>query len=920
MAATMADAASGKREQRGLSDDRARKRAMTSWILPLDVLIRDVASAKPERVGGKASRLAWLARHGFDVPETWVVSASAFSAALRELPPACEPHSLLRAAMSQVGDARAAEAREQILAAPFPPNLEDELRTLWKDVEGRAPWGLAVRSSATTEDGALVSMAGIAESVLGVRGERALADAVRRVWASIASGRALAYLASRGVRDVGMAVVIQPVLNASAAGVMFTRMEPVTDARRSRERILNVGFGLGSPVVDGVSSPDMIRMREDGRVVEQTIARKPTAMIVTSEGIGERPVLDPDAPALDAPALGVLADLARRLEKLDDVPWDVEFVVESAIESKEDKPRVIVVQARHVTGLGFPEGGNASTVWSNANVGEALPGVATPLTWSVAADYSESGFRKAFASLGCSVPRHARLVGNVHGRFYLNLSEFMWIASQVPWLDPRRLVELGGGSGGDELALRNHEASHRRFYARLPLTAFRLLREHRHLDAEVERFEADALRAYRLHEALDMAILPDAGIARKFHDVRALLARTGDVMLSCASSALGANLALQSLLRRVDAHGAEHLINDLTRGIQDLESAKPAIGIMRIVHIVRREPDARSVIEREDGTFEELPDGPTKRALLSFLDLYGDRAVRETELSTPRWREDPRQVLSMLRVALRAPSSDVEPKLARAKIEADVSQKQLFKRLNVAEREVVRRLVERVREAARRREDMRAWVTRVLGMLRQVALEADRRLRRLMPELAHDWEALSPHGGPLATTHTVFFLTVPEIASALRSSRTDLVALVRARRAEYARDLARPDPPATFKGSPPEVLHPPSGGQILRGIGASPGVVTGRARVMVSSAAMSELQPGEVLVVRTTDVGWTPLFVTASGVVTELGGALSHAAVVARELGVPSVVNVEGATRAIRTGDHVRVDGDRGIVEWYARS
>src|SRR5262249_2537174 len=158
-----------------------------------------------------------------------------------------------------------------------------------------------------------------------------------------------------------------------------------------------------------------------------------------------------------------------KLEALEDVPWDVEFAC--------DGDRVWVVQARHVTGLGFPEGGDAETVWSNVNVGEALPGVATPFTWSVAGAYSESGFRKAFGTLGCTVPKCVVLGGKLHGRFYLNLSEFMRIAAQVPWLDPRTLVELGGGSGGEELALQVSDVSRKTFYAKLPLTTTRLLRE-----------------------------------------------------------------------------------------------------------------------------------------------------------------------------------------------------------------------------------------------------------------------------------------------------------------------------------------------------------------------------------------------------------------------------------------------------------
>ncbi len=876
------------------------------WLLTLDALARDETLSDRKNVGGKAARLAWLRRHGFLVPDTWVLPQKAFVAALRELSPACEPRSLLRVASLNGVYARAADARQEILSAKLPPHLEEELDELCSRHGAAAKWGFAVRSSATCEDGALVSMAGLAESVLGVRGGVALAAAVRAVWASIASGRALGYLAMHGVRDVGMAVVIQPMVQASSAGVMFTRRHAVANGA-SRERVINAGFGLGSPVVDGVTTPDMLTVAEDGTVRDVTIARKLRATVVDDSGLVEVAVERPDAPALDTANIHALASIATRLEQLEDVAWDVEFACEG--------DRVWIVQARHVTGLGFPEGGDAATVWSNCNVGEALPGVATPFTWSVAGEYAEAGFRKAFGTLGCAVPKNARLVGNVHGRFYLNLSEFMRIAAQVPWLDPRTLVELAGGSGGDELAMQIGEVSRGAFYARLPLTATRLLREQLRLDDHVLKFEREAEREFRLHRSLDLAILPDEGVGRKIRDVQHLLERTGDVMLTCASSALGTHLALKKVLARLAPQDAEQLAHGLTRGIRDLESARPAIGVMRIVDLARRDPGARAVLVEENATMGALPDGPTKRSLVRFFELYGDRAVREAELSTPRWSEDAAPVLAMIRVALRGEARDAESQLARAKSAADASLQRLAPRMRFAEQTLVRHLVARVQKSARRREQMRAWVTRVLGMLREVALDADRRILRLVPELAHDWSLLQRTRSPLATTHTVFFLTASEVVNALHASRTDLAPLVRARRAEFMRDRARPDPPATFIGAPPSVQLPPAGGALMKGTGASPGVVEGTARVLFTPSAMSDLQPGEILVVHTTDVGWTPLFCIAAGVVTELGGPLSHAAIVARELGVPSVVNVDGVTRALKTGDRVRLDGDRGIVE-----
>jgi rifampicin phosphotransferase len=883
---------------------------MSSWLVPLEKLAQRRGGDDPRAIGGKAARLVWLVRHRFDVPSAVVLPAQAFTLAVRGLHPGCEPRSLLRAATGRDGDVRAAEARQQILLAPLPEGLEVELSALWDELGESSPWGLAVRSSATCEDGALVSMAGLAESVLGARGPQALATAVRQVWASVASGRALAYLAAHGVRDVGMGLVVQRMVEARAGGVMFTR---APDARArgvdaSDERIINVGLGLGAPVVNGIATPDVLRIDVRGRLVEAAIAHKPRATVVRAGRVSEVDVETPDAPALDRSQIDQLAAIATRLESLEPGPWDVEFACDSG--------RTWIVQARPATGRGFPDGGDAETVWSNVNVGEALPGVATPFTWSVAGAFSETGFRRAFAALGCRVPKHARLVGNVHGRVYLNLTQFMRIAAQVPLLDPRTLVELGGGGGGEELASQVQGVSRRGFYLRLPITASRLLKEQLRLDDDVKSFEGAAEKQWRAQSALDLAILTDDGVARRVRDIQAMLERTGTLMLTCASSTLGSHLGLKMMLERVAAADAEQLAQSLTRGIRDVESARPGMAIMHVAGLARREPEARAAIEREQTTgLDAIPEGATRRALKSFIELYGDRAVREAELSTPRWREDARPVLRMLRAALRTDADRVDGNIARSKVEAAAEMEKLVSSLNIVDQTIVRHLVVRAQRSARLRERMRTWVTRVLGMLREAALDADRRLLRRDADLDRDWKALVKTGSPLAAVPSAFCLTIDELVSSLRSPRAELAALVRSRRAELARDQARPDPPATFVGTPPPVVLPPAGGAILRGLPASPGIVEGRARVLLLESQMDELQPGEILVVHTTDVGWTPLFLVAAGVVTELGGPLSHAAVVAREFGVPSVVNVAGATRTIRGGDVLRIDGDRGIVE-----
>lgn len=854
------------------------------------------------RVGGKAARLAWLSRHGFRVPTTWVIDGEPFREHVEsKLPPGHDPASLLRLGHGPVMLARAARAREHLLNEPLDPAFSAELEKLWEMLAPEAPWGLAVRSSATCEDEDVTSMAGLAESVLAVRSGAALADAVRRVWASALLPRALAYLAAHGIRDLSMAVVVQPVVPAEAGGVAFTRPPAGLDTYGDGEMLVNIAPGLGVPVVEGASTPDVARVdRATGEVVEYTVAEKERVLVVGDEGLREIEVEASQrrARAADAKMLADLASMARKLDELQPgTPFDIEFVVSQG--------EVHLVQARPAVGSGFPEGGAADTVWSRANVGEALPGAATPLTWSIAQAFSERGFRRAFASLGCTVPRGAKLVANVHGRFYLNFTAFMRIAAQVPGLDPRSLVELAGGAGIEVLEKQVAGVSRRGFYARLPFTATRLLSEQMRLEGEVSRFEQRMERSLGALREMDLTILPDDALATTLRDARRLLDDTGTLMLSCASASLASHLALKTVLARFAPVGAERIAQTLSAGIGDLESARPGIALAHIAGIARHDEAARAAIEAGAKTPADLPDGPVKRALVQFLETYGDRAVREAELATPRWSEDPGPVLRMLRSALRGPESDPEAALARARQLADAELEMLDAKLSVVESMLVRTLVSRSRRFHRLRERMRAWVTRVLGMIRVVALDVDRRLVRLDPSVGQG---------------AAFFCTFDELITALVIGRGDLGHLVRLRRAEHARDIARPDPPATFVGRPPPVVLPPVSSFVLRGLPASGGAVEGLARVLgPGGAGADEIQAGEILVARTTDVGLSPLFLVAAAVVTELGGPLSHAALVAREYGVPAVVNAVGATTAIRTGDRVRVDGNRGVVERIER-
>jgi pyruvate,water dikinase len=325
--------------------------------------------------------------------------------------------------------------------------------------------------------------------------------------------------------------------------------------------------------------------------------------------------------------------------------------------------------------------------------------------------------------------------------------------------------------------------------------------------------------------------------------------------------------------------------------------------ISRIAAVIKKDERLSAcIMAGEIANLDDVPKGAAHAALGDFFDKFGDRAVREAELSTPRWRENQKAVFGMLAAALGDCAQDPELIRERADGRAERCLAQLASGKRISPQiSLVRVLVSHSRRMTALRESMRSWVTKALGSIRKVALEIDCRLLIQDPALAQG---------------SVFFCTFEDCVRVMQSTDPQLSQLLSMRKADYLRDSSRPEPPVSFVGRPTYLHVPPAGGETMRGLAASGGVVEGRVRVISSPPREGEtIEAGEILVARTTDVGLTPLFLVAAGVVTELGGPLSHAAIVAREYGVPAVVNVSGVTLAFRTGDRVRVDGNRGIVE-----
>ncbi len=851
-------------------------------------------------------------RAGFPVPPAFALSSRlAEEHFARVLPEEDLPAHVFRS--PEARDERLDAIAAKVRAAPLADEVASELRALHEELRGTGAVGVAVRSSSTFEDVEGSSAAGMHETVLNVATVEALADAVRACWAALFTRRVHAYVRAQPEPIVpAMGVVVQAMIAADVAGVAFTANPLTGDAG---EVVVDASYGLGVTVAGGRVSPDTFRIDKATRATRDRIVGQKRIEVVLDPagGVRERDVDSARRAELsmDALALEALAEHAIRIERHFGGPQDVEFAVHRGdVWILQSRPLSVVVQPGTRRWSKRKKGGvdRSKIVWSNVNVGEALPGVATPLTWSVLSHFSELGFRRAFGALGISLPPDAELVGGFRGRIYLNLTEILSALSQVPGFRPSMVLPLGGGGLEDVLEAEIEDQGSAAFLARLPLTLRRYASENFRLTARVRDFDAEFAAERRRLRSIDLRVLPPSGLAQTMKDTEHLLDRTGAIMLTVYGNLLGASVLLSLALRAAAGEQAEGLSRDLLAGMDDVDSAEPGLALTRVAETLARDPAAAELIATRSADslrVDDLPDGSTRRALQHFLRAYGHRGPREAELAEPRWEEDATTLFTTLQVHRRRPGratvAESEARLARIREDAE---RRLAAAVPFPVRPPIRALLALVRRFVRMREHLRSHVTEVLGLMRRVALDASMRIAVREPS---------------AGTDAAFFLTVDELHQVLRGELRRIAPRVAQRRVQFERDRALPDPPDTFVGYPPPARPAPVDRDRLTGLAASAGIAQGPVRILRRADDAALFEPGEILVAPVADVGWSPLFLAAAAVVTDLGGPLSHASIVLREYGVPAVVNVKDATSLLADGDVVRVDGFRGEVRRVSR-
>jgi phosphoenolpyruvate synthase/pyruvate phosphate dikinase len=842
-------------------------------------------------VGGKGAHLGELSRiEGIRVPAGFCVTTDAFRRIMAEAPSIDEQ--LDRLSRLNPDDREtirtlSAEIRRTLEGIAIPDDLAAAIMRSLARLGERAAY--AVRSSATAEDMPTASFAGQQDTYLNVVGTTAILQHVSRCWASLFSERAVTYRLRNGFdhRDVHMAVVVQRMVFPEAAGVLFTA-DPVTSNRKVAS--IEATFGLGEALVSGLVNADMYKVR-DGEVVTRAVATKQLAIHASPAGGTQEEAIDPERqkqPALTDAQVVRLAQLGRRIEAHFGHPQDIEWcLVDDDFQ---------IVQSRPITTL-FPipaAGDQENHVYISVGHQQMMTDPMKPLGLSfwqmttprpmyvaggrlfvdVARDLASPASRARLLELGKSDP----LIGDA-------LQSILERGDFIPSLTDDGSTTPPGGEAPAPIETD-------------PAIVSDLIRRNQESIAALKR----DIRTKSGSELFDFILADIQELRRILFDPRSF-----QVFMSAMEATWWLNDQLQAWL------GEKNAADMLTQSVPNNVTSEMGLALLDVADVIRPHPEVVDFLKHVAGErfldeLATLAGGREARdAIRAFLDKYGMRCVGEIDITRPRWTERPSTLVPLILSNIKnfQPGAG-KRRFEQGRQEASAKERDLLERLRALpdggqKAQEAKRMIDRVRTFIGYREYPKYGMVSRYFVYKQALLEEAGRL-------------VQARG--LGEKEDIFYLTFQELHDVVRTNHVDDQLI--AQRKEAFRSYQALTPPRVLT-SDGEVIagayrrdDVPTGA--LVGLPVSAGTIEGRARVILDMAE-ADLEPGDILVTAYTDPSWSPLFVAIAGLVTEVGGLMTHGAVIAREYGVPAVVGVEQATRLIRDGQRIRVHGTDGYVE-----
>ena len=886
---------------------------------PLVLTFHDIDAGMLAQVGGKAANLGELTRAGLSVPPGFCLTTEAYARATsREGLEAIleQLTSTPATALAQL-QSSAQTARSKLLAIAMPDEIVEAVTRAYHDLASGVPIPVAVRSSATAEDLPFASFAGQQDTYLNIVGVEAVLAAVRCCWASLWTDRAVSYRASNAIdhRTVRLAVIIQEMVEAEVAGVLFTA-NPLTGRRH--QAVIDANPGLGEAVVSGAVNPDHFVVEvSSGEIVERHLGDKRVVIRATPGGGTQRVEVAErnDEACISDEQVRALAHLGARVEAHYGWPQDTEWAIDSS-------GHLWLTQARPITTL-FPLPANAPTTDDELRVYlsiSVLQGVYRPVT-----PMGIQTFRLISSAIAAFVlgkpPKNPvaglPLVADSGQRLFLDATPALRNA-----LGREVVIRLLQGMEAQSAAIFKQLVTDPRLApsttskwptlrkifpialrTKIPLLLVRALLRPQGARKRLANLEAylrqqsmvspgassiDRLGAFERHFLLDIGRVARTALPTAFAGIASA------VLATRLLKRIATPDEVQTVLRSLPHNPTTEMDLSLWALARQIH-ADPAVA-----YKVRNIPPEQLAQAYREGQLPPL----LQQGLAEFLRTYGHRGVAEIDLGLAHWSEDPTHILGVLANYLQINNPELAPdvQFERGAQAAEAMVMELTRR---ARRKgwfygkLVRFDLNRIRELTGIREVPKYFFILLFARCRELLWPVGEELAR---------------AGRLEKAEDIFFVTLPEARAALAGE--DLRSLVRERRASYDHELNRRHVPRVLLSDgtePTAEMHTEMSDGALRGTPASAGKITAKARVILDPAG-ARLEPGEILVAHSTDPGWTPLFLTAGGLVMEMGGSMSHGSVVAREYGIPAVVGVHGATTRIVTGQRIAVDGSSGVI------
>ncbi len=848
--------------------------SLDSGVLWLDFLdqeefiINTKDACEMELVGGKAFNISKLAREGFAVPEGFCITTKAYDYFMH--------FNGISGEDEDVGD--------KIRGGLMPPFLLEILRgAYYTYLRGRP---CAVRSSSPAEDLKSASFAGQYKSFLNVQGEDHL-DAVKECWASLWSRSAGEYRKRMGIENenVKMAVLVQEMLPAAVSGVLFTEDNMVIEAV----------WGLGDLLVGGKAIPDhFVVTRDTFNVVEQKISNKEVMSQIASNGVEivDVPKHLRDIPVLEDNHVQELCSLGKEVEELFGCPQDIEWAVCNGA--------FILLQARPITVTQEP------TVWSRANISEMQPGYITYLSRPPEnrPDFFVTSARPLLECFGIrKIPENMKFAEYIYGYIYLNMTNLHNILCKVPGLTPESFDQAVGYTSSEEVPESKLKLTE--IIKVLPGT-LRVIRFILSLPKQAEEVISYSLtfsEDIKSRNLQDMPLEELDNLVWQMYDINQRVFQVHTCNALAIATLFG---FLHRILVKLGEEGTENL---LITGLEGMSSYRLGAEMWKLAQSAKKSSRVSELIlSKSDSILEELKQSPEGKDFLEklneFIGKFGDRCAEEPELSSLRWEEDLSFVFSMVASYLGSHADPTKTMEQEKGIRLETTD-QILKKLarNPAEKLIFKKILEKTQEYIVTRENLKTTWGKGLCVMRLLYLAIASKL---------------VDRGILKDVNDIFYLKMIEVSDIIADeySREQLADLIEKRRKEKE-VCEHLNVPMMIVGKPPPieefkyVLEPR---EKLEGTGVRHGIVTGRARVVLGPSDFSEFKEGEILVAPVTDPGWSPLFVIAEALVMELGSPLSHGVIIAREYGIPAVVGVKDATKIIKTGQLITVDGTKGAV------